>query len=261
MAHASLPFATSLLCVRLAVWVALALLTACAPGRGRPPRLEDAKALQKLLADVDMVNKLLDEFAAGKGKQAAKVETITPDQRTKLLSLWAPYLDHTRALQSFQIKFLQGWQQAGPPELQTQALAAGMVALAAQVNTNLRFLRAVGKREQLRTILNDPEVEYGIGAREYDRMVMRMARPQLMFTLQLGSEALQRRLSHINADKNKENVAFTKIAAKSLLLVQQAQAAFNRQAVNVAMQAMATVAGSQFDALSGADHRYCRMAG
>ena len=230
----------------------IASVLACAPGKGHPPRLEDAKALQKVVADVDKVNKLLDEFAQGPGKQHQKDETISEDQRKKLLSLWAPYLDHTRALQSYQLKFLTGWKQAGSPELQTQALAAGMVALAAQVNTNLKFLRAVGRRDQMRTILNDPSAEYGIGASEFDRMLVRMGKPQTMFTLQLGGEALQRRMTNIRGDKKKENVAFTEVGDKSLALVKEAQAAYDKQAIMVAMQAMATVASNQFNDLSGA---------
>ncbi len=235
------------------VLLALAVcVAACDPGvKGKVPRLEDAKALQKLVADVEQINTLLADYEKALGK--VKPDYVpTADQRKKLLSLWAPYLDHMRALHSYQYKFLKGWRQAGTPDKQIFALTAGVTALAAQTSTNLRFLRTFGRGDQFRAILNDPDPEYGVGANEYDAMLVRMAKPQTRMLLQIGVEAMQRREGTMRAGKEKEHAAFTLLADKALAYAQKAEEDFNRQAIQVMMQGFATVLGNQFDEWSGA---------
>ncbi|MBM4346004.1 MAG: hypothetical protein FJ100_21735 [Deltaproteobacteria bacterium] len=244
--------ATALRIWHAALLGAALLATACDPGpKGRAPRLEDAKALQKVVSDVEQVNKLLADYEGALGKVKADY-VPTADQRKMLLSLWAPYLDHMRALHSYQFKFLQGWKQAGSTDKQIFALTAGVTALAAQTSTNLRFLRAFGRLDQFKAILNDPDPEYGVGANEYDAMLVRMAKPQTRMLLQVGVEAMQRRAAAMRAGKEKEHIAFTVLADKALAHAQKAEEEFNRQAIQVMMQGFATVLGNQFDQWSGA---------
>ncbi len=233
--------------------VALLLFaTACDSGpKGRPPKLADAKALQKVVAEVEKVNDLLANYEKSLGK--VKGDYVpTADQRKKLLSLWAPYLDHMRALHSYQYKFLQGWRQAGTPDQQIFALTTGVTALATQTSTNLRFLRAFGRIEQFKAILNDPDPEYGVGANEYDAMLVRMAKPQTRMLLQIGVQAMQRRAATLRGGKEKEHAEFTGLAEQALKFAQKAEEDFNRQAIQVMMQGFATILGNQFDQLSGA---------
>lgn len=240
--------------MRILLLVLLVLVSAigCDSGvKGKAPRLEDANALKKLIADVDTVGKLLGEYEKQLGKVTPEF-VPTEDQRKKLLSLWSPYLDHMRALQSYQLKFLRGWRQAGSPALQTQALAAGMVALAAQTDTNLKFIRAFHKLDQFQAILNDPSPQYGVGANELDAIVLRMAKPQTRMLLQVGVEALQRRVVHIRDTKVKENVAFTNLANKALEYALKAEEAYNRQVIAVMMMGFTTTITNQLNELSGA---------
>lgn len=237
----------------LACALLLAWLAAGCEGhyRGKPPRAEDAAALKKLLTDVSKINALLADYQGKIGKP--KDDYVpTEDQRQKLLSMWAPYMDHMRALQSFELKFLSGWRKEPTTVLQTEALAAGVTALAAQVSTNLKFLRAFGKLPQFRKILNDPSAEYGVTGGEFDRLVVRMAKPQTFFLLQVGVQALNRRVGNIRGDKDKDHAAFSDLASQAVEFANKAEADYSRAAIAVMMQGVTTVAGNQVDELSGA---------
>ena len=242
------PFRVSL--AALLLGPVLVLVGACTQAQGHVPTPEDAKALTRLIRDVDTVNALVLANEALADKYAATKPGGL--DRATLFSFWAPHLDHDRALLSYQHRFLDNWSAAGSLYDNTRSLALGMMALSAQVQSNLLFLERLGRSDALRETMNDAAPDYGVGSGEYDAILRRLALPQTMLTLQLGTDTLTHlveglRGRHITADQ-----AFLDLADKSLALSATVDAAYQRSAARLMVTAINAATSQQIDALSSA---------
>ena len=223
---------------------------ACQGAPGHAPTPDDAKALKRVVADVETVNQLVTahaEFA-----NTYRTEPMTSADRATLLSFWAPHLDHERALVSYQQKFLDGWQHAGDVEDSTRALSVGLVALAAQVRSDLRFITLLGRSDVVKAVMNDAAVEYGVGAGEYDAILRRTALPETFLTLQLGTDALATRLEALRAHGVPSDADFLQLGDQSLKLAAEVMQTYQKEAPRVVSAAISSARNAQLDALTGA---------
>ncbi len=235
----------------LLIWTAL--LAACTTVDGHSPTLADAKALQHLIGEVGVVQKqlLAHPELAGTGKGVPVPTVLTAEQRKLLLSWWAPHLDHDRALESYQVRFLYGWQTLKTPAEQTRALAVGLAALAAQVQANLDFVVRYGRVEAAYAVLNDAALDVGVSAGEFERVLVTTAKPQTMLMLTLGVQALQR---HIDRLRTSEAIdaTFLELANQTLTYAQTVQTAYDKAAPRLLASAISTVTQNPLDAATAA---------
>jgi hypothetical protein len=236
--------------LRRGIWlVALLLpLLGCASGEGHVPTEADAKAVNQLVKDVDLVVLLVQQQSGLADRPDDEV--LTASERQLLFSIWAPYLDHDRALTSYQWRFLDGWQNAGTTaEESTRALAVGLMALSAQVDANLEFLQTWGASAVLRTAMNDPALDWGIGAGEYDRVLRETARPHTMLTLQLATSALERRLAGLTK-KDLASAEFLALGQKALKTADKVEARYDKAIPRLMATAIGGVTQAQLDEVS-----------
>lgn len=241
----------SILRAILLVW--LVALAACTSVEGHSPTLADAKALQHLIGEVGVVQKQLVAHPelAGTGKGVPAPAVLTAEQRTLLLSWWAPHLDHDRALASYQVRFLYGWQSLKTPAEQTRALAVGLAALAAQVQANLDFIVRYGRVEAAYAVLNDAALDVGVSAGEFDRALIATAKPQTMLMLTLGVQALQRHIDRLRT-ADAIDAPFLELANQTLTYAQNVQTAYDKAAPRLLASAISTVTQDPLDAATAA---------
>ena len=226
------------------------VLLACQAQGGHIPTPQDAQALVRLTQDVDTVNQLVVAHADLATKYGSNA--MSSVDRATLLSFWASHLDHERALISYQRRFLDGWQRAGDAEDSTRALAVGLVALAAQVQADLLIVERLGHSESVRAAMNDASSDYGVGPGEYDAILRRTALPQTILTLQLGTDALQRRLQNLRDKHLSTDADFLALADKSLAFAAAVDGAYQKSAPRLIATAITAATSQQLGALASA---------
>jgi hypothetical protein len=214
------------------------------------PTPQDAHALTRLIAEVQVVNQLVNEHADLATKYGSDV--LSSADRALLLSFWAPHVDHERALISYQRRFLDGWQRAGDPEDATRALATGLVALAAQVQSDLLFIDRLGRSESLRAAMNETSADYGVGPGEYDAILRRIALPQTILTLQLGTDALARRLQALRDKNLVTDSGFLALADQSLAFSSAVDGTYQKSAPRLVATAITAATEQQLSAVANA---------
>lgn len=237
----------------LAMGVMLALsvlVTACQPDAGHVPTREDAQALTRLLKDVEVVNQLV--IAHADLATIYRDTALSSADRALLMSFWAPHLDHERALRSYERRFLDGWQRAGDPEDATRALAVGLVALAARVQSDLLMIEHLGRSEAVRAAMNDTAADYGVAPAEYDSILRRIALPQTILTLQLATDALERRLQALRDKKLSTDAEFLALADRSLAYSTTVDATYQRSAPRLVATAIGAATSEQLNAVASA---------
>ncbi len=227
-----------------------ALFMACQSEAAHVPTPADAQALSRLIKDVQVVNQLVSANAVlATTYHDTALSTV---DRALLLSFWAPHLDHERALISYQRRFLNGWQRAGDAEDGTRALVTGLVALAAQVQSDLLIIDQLGRSEPLRAAMNETSADYGVGPGEYDAILRRMALPQTILTLQLGTDALARRLQALRDKNLVTDAGFLELAEQSLAFSASVDASYQKNAPRLVATAITAATDQQLNALASA---------
>ncbi len=227
-----------------------AMLLACQTEPGHVPTPQDAQALARIIQEVAVVNQLVTvhaDLATTYGSTA-----MSSADRALLMSFWAPHLDHERALISYQRRFLNGWQRAGDAEDGTRALATGLVALAAQVQSDLLIVDQLGHSEAVRAAMNETSADYGVSPGEYDAILRRIALPQTILTLQLGTDALARRLQGLRDKHLVTDVGFLELADQSLAFSAAVDATYQKSAPRLVATAITAATDQQLNALASA---------
>jgi hypothetical protein len=228
---------------------AVALLAcACEQVVGHAPTDEDGEALAQLVANVGTVHDLLTTNPPPKKRKTEGV--LTADQRAKLLSLWAPHVDHDLALASYEERFLDTWRGAGAPEDQTRALALGVAALAARISSNLDFLEVGARSESAQVAMDESAPDYGLPPGQFRRILWETAKPHTQLKLSLGLQALQRRLEGFRNGNRSKDKTFVKVSDKGIEYAADVERRYASVAPRLMAQAMGQVTASGFDAVS-----------
>lgn len=229
---------------------AFSAATGCTPDQGNTPTAADGKALALVVKDVETVRKLLKANPPPK-KKVSEGE-LTGDQRAKLMSIWGPHVDHDLALASYQERFLDNWRGAGEFDDQTRALSIGVAALAARVASNLDFLEIGMRSEAAEAAMDDASPEYGLSSGNLHRILIETAKPHTQLKLQLGVDALRRRLTEFRGKKKPGDLQFVAASDKGLALAQEVERRYNSIAPRLMAKAIGKVTASQLQNLSGA---------
>ncbi len=248
--RAAHPVRPAVLTMRLLAMLALVFAVGCAPEAGNAPTEADGKALAKLVQDVETVHKLI--LANPPPNKKKSEGDLTADQRSKLLSLWGPHVDHDLALASYQERFLDTWRGAGEFDDQTRALSVGVAALAVRVSSNLDFLEIGLRSEAAEAAMEDASPEYGLMSGHFHRILIDTAKPHTQLKLQLALEALRRRLTEFRSKKRPKDAPFVVVSDKGLLLAEDVERRYNSVAPRLMARAMGKVTGGQLQTLSGA---------
>jgi hypothetical protein len=226
-----------------------AVCAACAAVEaGHAPTEEDGKALAKLLSDVQQVRALLQASPPPKKK---KIEgELTAAQRTQLLSLWGPHVDHDLALASYQERFLDNWRRAGDVDDQTRALSMGVVAMAARVASNLDFLEAALSSEAAEVAMDESSPEHGLTSGHLQRILLDTAKIHSQLKLSLGVQELRRRLTDFRGKKRAKDQPFVAVQDQGLLMAEEVDRRYGAVAPKLMARAIGQVAGSQLKTLS-----------
>ncbi len=235
---------------RFPLIVLVVLLAACQSEVAAVPTPADAAALTRLIRDVETVNQLVTAHADL--ATTYRTTALSSADRALLMSFWAPHVDHERALTSYQRRFLNGWQRAGDAEDGTRALVTGLVALAAQVQSDLLFVDQMGRSEAVRAAMNETAADYGVGPGEYDAILRRIALPQTILTLQLGTDALARRLQALRDKNLTTDKGFLELADQSLAFSAAVDASYQKSAPRLVATAITAATDQQLNAIASA---------
>ncbi len=230
--------------VRHALLLLPLLLAACASGEAPTPTDEEAQAMLRLVRRSGELVALIEE-ERGLAERAEGIP-LTPDDRARVLSLWATMIDHDLAFRSFTDRFLSNWSDA-KGEGKERALVVGLAAHAAKLRAAATLLSFTLDHDALRLTLNEASDDFGVAANHLDRIAIETSTPQAQLMLEIGLTSLDRRFENLRAQKNADD--FLELHDDVIAEAEAAQALLNRYGSTIARETIWIVANNQLQLL------------
>ncbi len=231
----------------MATWVALVLgATSCGQGRGKSPMptRQDGDVMIRLLRQSKEVTAGLRDQRSWIREKGSD-DPLNADERGALLPLWATFVDHDLAFQSFKERFLYGWQRTEGDRGPLLALAMGMAAHVAQVRARLNLFQVVASTDSVRTAVNEESPEYGVAPGHLDRMAMDTATPQTLLLLHIGRSILQRRSSELDDATGERAERFRTLIERILEAADETDELYDKMGSSIIREVVDSVVSSE----------------
>jgi len=224
------------------------IAVACAPGGDLDgPTLGEAKAMLRVMRQAGEVSKLIaSESALLKGDGDAP---LTPDERTRLVSLFATLVDHDLAFISFEERYLFHWREVKDVAGRDRALVVGMAAHTARMRTALALLVRSAGKDRVRATLNEASPEFGLGPGHYDRILLATATPQALLTLEIGLDILDRHVAAMRKKGLADDAHFLELYDTSSIAITSVIDLYHKSGAVVALAAIKVAASNVINGL------------